>query len=265
MRPMASPQVLTSSRYDSRVVPLTYASIIVPTYHEAPNIEPLVTRLFAATAQAGIEVELIIVDDNSQDGTEEIVERLRKQYPVRLVVRRGERGLSGAVLAGFREARCDKFVVLDADLQHPPEMVPQVLARLDQGDCDFVIGTRYAGAGSVAGDWPVVRRLGSAVATLLARPLARLSDPMSGFFALHRRTWEQAAPLDPIGYKIALELFVKGRCRRPAEVPITFATRTAGESKASFAEGRRYLRHLARLYRFRFLAARQRGNKAARQ
>ncbi len=245
--------------------PQLSASIIVPTYREAPNIEPLVTRVFAATAQAGLDAELIIVDDNSQDGTEEIVERLAKQYPVRLVVRRGERGLSGAVLAGFREARFDKFVVLDADLQHPPEMVPKVLARLDQGDCDFVIGTRYGQSGSVAADWPLMRRLGSGMATLLARPLARLSDPMSGFFALHRRTWDQAANLDPIGYKIALELFVKGRCRRPAEVPITFATRTAGASKASFAEGRRYLRHLARLYRFRLLGPRQRGNKAASQ
>jgi len=249
---MESPQVLTSSRYDSRVVPLTAASIIVPTYHEAPNIEPLVTRVFAATIQAGIGVELIIVDDDSQDGTEQIVERLRERYPVRLVVRRGERGLSGAVLAGFREAKFDRFVVLDADLQHPPEMVPQLLTRLDQGDCDFVIGTRYGQSGAIADDWPIMRRLGSAAATILARPLARLSDPMSGFFALHRRTWEQAAPLDPIGYKIALELFVKSRCRRPAEVPITFASRTAGASKASFAEGRRYLRHLARLYRFRF-------------
>lgn len=252
IRLMGPPQVLTSSRYDSRVVPLTNASIIVPTYREAPNIEPLVTRIFEATTQAGIGVELIIVDDDSQDGTEQIVERLREQYPVRLVVRRGERGLSGAVLAGFREAKFDQFIVLDADLQHPPEMVPQLSARLNQGDCDFVIGTRYSRNGSVAADWPIVRRLGSAVATLLARPLARLSDPMSGFFAIHRRTWEQAAPLDPIGYKIALELFVKGRCRRPAEVPITFASRTAGASKASFAEGRRYLRHLARLYRFRF-------------
>jgi len=252
IRSMASPQVLTSSRYDSQVVPLTCASIIVPTYHEAPNIEPLVRRVFAAMTLSGIEAELIIVDDDSQDGTEQIVERLREQYPVRLVVRRGERGLSGAVLAGFQQAKFDRFVVLDADLQHPPEMVPQLLARLDQGDCDFVMGTRYGGDGSIASDWPIGRRLGSAVATMLARPLARLSDPMSGFFALHRRTWEQAAPLDPIGYKIALELFVKGRCRRPAEVPITFAARTAGASKASFAEGRRYLRHLARLYRFRF-------------
>jgi dolichol-phosphate mannosyltransferase len=131
-------------------------------------------------------------------------------------------------------------------------MIPQLLARLDQGDCDFVIGTRYGRAGSVTADWPIARRLGSAIATLLARPLARLSDPMSGFFALHRRTWEQAAPLDPIGYKIALELFVKGGCRHPGEVPITFASRAAGASKASVAEGRRYLRHLWRLYRFRF-------------
>ncbi len=232
--------------------PPTSASIIVPTYREAPNIEPLVTRIFAATTQAGITVELIIVDDDSQDDTEQIVARLAEQYPVRLVVRRGERGLSGAVLTGFREAKFDRFVVLDADLQHPPEMVPQLLARLGQGDCDFVLGTRYGRTGAIAADWPIRRRLGSALATLLARPLAHLSDPMSGFFALHRTTWERAAPLDPIGYKIGLELFVKGRCRRPAEVPITFALRTAGASKASFAEGRRYLRHLARLYRFRF-------------
>jgi dolichol-phosphate mannosyltransferase len=230
----------------------TAASIIVPTYREAPNIEPLTARVFAATTAAGIEAELIIIDDDSQDGTEAIVERLRQHYPIRLVVRRSERGLSGAVLAGFRQARFDRLVVMDADLQHPPELIPRLLARLDQGDCDFVLGTRYGGAGSIASDWPLARRLGSAIATLLARPLAPLTDPMSGFFALHRRTWEQAATLDPIGYKIALELFVKGGCRRPAEVPITFASRTAGASKASLAEGRRYLRHLWRLYRFRF-------------
>jgi dolichol-phosphate mannosyltransferase len=230
----------------------TAASIIVPTYREAANIEPLTTRVFAATTAAGIEAELIIVDDDSQDGTEAIVERLRGQYPIRLIVRRGQRGLSGAVLAGFGEARFDRFVVMDADLQHPPESIPRLLARLEQDHCDFVLGTRYGGAGSIASDWPPLRRLGSAIATLLARPLAPLSDPMSGFFALHRRTWEQAASLDPIGYKIALELFVKGGCRHPAEVPITFASRTAGASKASLGEGRRYLRHLWRLYRFRF-------------
>lgn len=227
-------------------------SIVVPTFREAPNIKPLVERVFAATKQAGREAELIIVDDDSQDGTEAIVESLRTEYPVRLIVRQDEQGLSSAVLAGFRDARYDRFVVLDADLQHPPEMIPAMLDHLDAGDGDFVIATRYGGEGAIAGDWPLRRRIASRLATLLAKPLATLSDPMSGFFALHRTTWERAEELDPIGYKIALELYVKGRCSRPVEVSIQFGTRTAGTSKFGLTQQVHYLRHLARLYRFRF-------------
>ena len=226
------------------------ASIVVPTYREAENIKPLAERLFSALHAAGVEAELIIVDDDSRDGTEEAVEALRDRYAVRLIVRRGERGLSSAVLAGFREAEHDLLVVMDADLQHPPEAVPALLDRLPQSD--FVIGTRYGGEGGIAEDWPFLRRIVSRVATALARPLAPLTDPMSGFFALHRQTWERSARLDPIGYKIALELYVKGGCTRPAEVPIQFAARTAGTSKLSLTEQVRYLRHLARLYRFRY-------------
>ena len=195
---------------------------------------------------------MVIVDDDSQDGTEIAVESLRGEYPVRLIVRRDERGLSSAVLAGFKEAVHDRFVVLDGDLQHPPEMIPTLLDRLDDPECDFVIGSRYADKGVVAGDWPWYRRLTSGVATFLARPLVPLSDPMSGFFAIDRSTWERCTRLNPIGYKIALELYVKGGCRRPAEVPITFAARTAGASKLSLREELRYLRHLCRLYWFRF-------------
>lgn len=228
------------------------ASIIVPTYREAPNLRPLVERVFAALGETGIDGELIIVDDHSQDGTEETAEALGKEYPVRLIVRRNERGLSSAVLTGFREAVHDCFVVMDADLQHPPEMVPALLERLGRGDCDFVIGTRYGGEGGIDEDWPFLRRIVSRGATMLARPLTSLSDPMSGFFALHRKTWERAARLDPIGYKIALELYVKGGCTRPADVPIQFSARAAGVSKLNLAEQWRYLRHLARLYRFRY-------------
>ena len=230
----------------------TGASIIVPTFREAPNIEPLVKRVFAAVRQAGIEAELIIVDDDSQDGTETIVQSLQSDYPVRLVVRHEERDLASAVLAGFREAKYDRFLVIDADLQHPPEMVPVLLERLDRDDCDFVSGTRYGRGGAIVEDWPWLRRLTSRAATKMARPLSPLSDPMSGFFALHRRTWEQAADLDPIGQKVGLELYVKGGCRRPAEVPIEFGTRSAGESKLTMHELVGYLRHLMRLYRFRF-------------
>jgi dolichol-phosphate mannosyltransferase len=227
-------------------------SIIVPAFREAPNIKPLVERVFTALAGADRQAELIIVDDDSQDGTEAVVESLRAEYPVRLIVRRNERGLSSAVLAGFAEARYDRFVVLDADLQHPPEAIPAMLERLEAGGCDFVIATRYRGEGTVAGDWPWRRRLGSRVATMLARPLGPLSDPMSGFFALQRQTWEGAEKLDPVGYKIALELYVKGRCSRPSEVPIHFAARAAGASKLGMREQAHYLLHLFRLYRFRF-------------
>jgi len=230
----------------------TGASIIVPTFREAPNIEPLVKRVFAAVRQAGIEAELIIVDDDSQDGTENIVQSLQSDYPVRMIVRHGQRDLSSAVLAGFREARCDKVLVLDADLQHPPEMVPVLLERLGRDDCDFVSGTRYGRGGAIVEDWPWLRRLTSRAATKMARPLTPLSDPMSGFFTMYRRTWEQAASLNPIGQKIGLELYVKGGCRRPAEVPIEFGTRSAGESKLTMHELVGYLRHLLRLYRFRF-------------
>src|SRR5262245_16093625 len=114
-----------------------YASVIVPAFREAPNIEPLTRRLFAATRGAGWSIELIIVDDNSEDGTEEIVARLaREELEVKVVVRRIERGLSSAVLAGFARAQHEKLAVMDADLQHPPEMMPALLEKLG-GDCDF--------------------------------------------------------------------------------------------------------------------------------
>ena len=228
------------------------ASIIVPAFREAANIEALVQRLFAAAKTRGWHIELIIVDDDSRDGTVDIVERLQSQNDVRLIVRQGERGLSGAVLAGFAQARFEKLAVMDADLQHPPEVIPDLLEKLDDSHCDFVIATRYGLEGAIASEWPVRRRLASKLGTLMARPLAPLSDPMSGCFALTKETLHRAKRLDPLGYKIALELYVKCGCRRPCEVPIQFAARTAGESKAGFAEGVRFVRHLARLYRFRF-------------
>ncbi len=234
----------------SEVLPAV--SIVVPTYREAGNLPTLTERLFAATTQAGIDAELIVVDDDSPDDTEAVVQALAERFPIRLIVRRGERGLSSAVLRGFDDASHDTFVVMDADLQHPPEAVPELVARLGRSGCDFVFGSRHVKGGRIEGDWSWFRRLNSWVATALARPLAKLSDPMSGFFALRRRTWEQAASLDPIGYKIALELFIKGRCVNPAEVPIAFGTRLAGESKLSVNEQLQYLRHLGRLYGFKY-------------
>jgi len=224
----------------------------VPAYRESANLAELTERVFSATARAGIEAELIIVDDNSPDDTRKVVETLAKNHPVRLIVRTQERGLSSAVLAGFSQAKYDSFLVMDADLQHPPEMIPDMLQTLQQERCDFTIATRYAKGGEIGKDWPLHRRIVSRVARLIARPLTPLSDPLSGFFGIHRRTWEEADGLDPIGYKIALEVYVKGGCRHPAEVPIRFEARRAGESKLTRAVVGHYIAHLMKLYRYRF-------------
>lgn len=231
-------------------------SIIVPAYREVDNLPTLTARVFAALQEAELSGELIIVDDNSQDGTEEAVGALATAHRVRLIVRRDERGLSSAVLCGYGEAKHDILVVMDADLQHPPELIPALVAPLmaaadrPADACDFAIGTRYAPGGEIVEAWPWHRRLASKAASLLAWPLTPLSDPMSGFFAIPRSTLERAAPLSPIGFKIALEVYVKAGCRHPKETPIRFDTRNAGESKLGGRESLRYLRHLVSLYAY---------------
>jgi dolichol-phosphate mannosyltransferase len=195
--------------------------------------------------------EILVVDDHSQDGTEEACAVLARTYPLRLLVRRNERGLASAVLHGMRQARGTWLVVMDADLSHPPEAVPSLVAPLRAGKADFVLGSRYVPGGSTEEGWGLYRWLNSKIATLLAWPLARVHDPMAGFFALPGRLFEAAEGLDPIGYKIGLELLVKCRCRRVVEVPIHFRNRLHGHSKLSLREQVNYLRHLLRLYRFR--------------
>jgi len=226
-------------------------SVIVPTYREADNLPVLVGAVADALAGTAGGYEIIVIDDNSQDGTEQACAELARTYPLRLLVRRHERGLASAVVHGMREARGTWLVVMDADLSHPPDAVPSLLEPLRAGKADFVIGSRYAPGGSTEEGWGLYRWLNSKVATLLAWPLARVRDPMAGFFALPRSLFESAGTLDPIGYKIGLELLVKCRCRRVVEVPIHFRNRLHGQSKLNLREQVNYLRHLLRLYRFR--------------
>lgn len=226
-------------------------SIIVPTYEEAENLGVLVPRVMEELERAGVVGEMIVVDDNSPDDTVSVCDALAKQYPLRLLVRKEERGLSSAVIHGMREAHGDIFVVMDADLSHPPEKVPELIAALDDRQVDFVVGSRYVAGGSTEEGWGIWRWLNSKIATWLARPLTRCSDPMAGFFAIRRSRFEQAAPLGPIGYKIGLELIAKCRCKEIREVPIDFHNRLHGESKLSLREQLNYLRHLRRLYEFR--------------
>ncbi|KAH7102213.1 nucleotide-diphospho-sugar transferase [Auriculariales sp. MPI-PUGE-AT-0066] len=227
-------------------------SVIVPSYHEAPNLTPLVTRIFKASA-APDTTEVVIVDDDSRDGTIDAVEELRREgYNVQLIVRTDESGLSSAVLRGFKEANGSKFVVMDADLQHPPETVPALFEAMNERT-PFVMGTRYGPGGGVDKDWPLYRRVMSAVARSLAAPLTSTTDPMSGFFGLTRDLYAQSARVNPVGFKIALELLLKTGVLRDgvAEVSYSFSKRTVGASKLSSKVILRYVFHLAALYRWR--------------
>jgi dolichol-phosphate mannosyltransferase len=170
---------------------------------------------------------------------------------VRLITRTSERGLATAVIRGLGEARGEVLAVMDADLSHPPEALPRLVAAACEPSTHFVIGSRYVQGGAIDRSWSLFRRLNSSVASLLARGLTRARDPMAGFFALRRTTFERAAKLRPLGYKIGLELLVRCRCRRVVEIPIEFQDRIHGESKLSLKQQALYLRHLARLYAFK--------------
>ena len=226
-------------------------SIVVPTYREADNLPLLVPRVTAALEPWPHEI--IIVDDDSNDGTDQAVATLREQgHATRLIVRTDERGLSSAVLRGFSEAKGSVLVCMDADLSHPPEALPRMIEKLARDDVEFVIGSRYVEGGTTDEEWSWKRKLNSKVATLMARPFCRVSDPLAGYFALPRAVFERSESLNPVGYKIGLELIVKCGCTRIAELPINFSNRRFGQSKLGLREQINYLRHLKRLADFRF-------------
>jgi len=228
-------------------------SIIIPTYNEALNLPLLIPQIAAAMRSRGWTWEAIVVDDNSTDGTPAVLADLSARFPqLRCKIRPNERGLSSAVLAGMSMARYDVLVNMDADLSHPPESLPDLVDKLIHTDAEFVIGSRYVPGGKTE-DWGLLRSLNSAGATLLAKPLVGpVRDPMAGYFALRRQTLAQADALNPIGYKIALELIVKCHVQRVAEVPITFHHRRHGQSKLTLKEQLRYLEHLSRLYDYKY-------------
>lgn len=247
-----TPSERVSASAGSAPVASCDVSIIVPTYCEAANLHVLVPRIHRVLENSGLAGEIVIVDDNSPDETRDLCTTLAAQYPVRLEVRMNERGLSTAVIHGMRVANGEVLVCMDADLSHPPESIPELVTAVRDGGADFVIGSRYVPGASTDEDWGLLRWLNSRVATLLARPLTKARDPMAGFFALKRETFHAAEDLDPVGYKIGLELLVKCRCRNIREIPIHFRDRLYGTSKLSLREQINYLRHLKRLMEHRY-------------
>lgn len=220
------------------------ASIIVPTFNEAENIEKLIVGVFSSYPEA----EIIVVDDNSPDGTAKIAEGLAGKYNVKVLCRMGERGLASAVIAGFKLASNDIMGVIDADFSHPLARIPDLVKKVTEG-YDLVVGSRYTKGGRIE-NWPSFRRLTSKGAKLLARGLTGVKDPVSGFFFFRKKVL-QGVSLNPTGYKIGLEVIVKGNYNKVAEVPITFTDRRVGQSKLNVKEYKNYITHLVRLYRYK--------------
>ena len=229
-------------------------SIVVPTYDEVPNIRPLTERVFATTRKAGLEAELLFVDDESKGSAEtvKIVESLQSEgFPVRIHARKKVEGsgLSSAVLLGFEKAKYNAMLCMDADLQHEPESVPTVAGPILNGEADFCVGSRNIGGGGIGFEWSIVRRIISQGATALAMLLSSSTDHMSGFFATTKDLVNRGKETcNPIGFKIGLELMVRGRAAKVVDAPITFQNREAGESKLSFKTNILYVQQLIALY-----------------
>jgi len=225
-------------------------SLVVPTYNERENIVPLVERVHRSLCD--YDYELIVVDDNSPDGTSELAQSLSQKYPLRVIVRKGERGLASAVVAGFREARGSVLGVIDADLQHPPELIPALLNEIREG-ADVTIASRYVPGGGLEG-WSmkreVISKVAKMMATFLLPQIRRIKDPLAGFF-LFKREVIAGVELNPIGYKILLEVLIMGKASRVTEIPYTFKERERGKSNLNAKEQISYLKHLFRLAKSR--------------
>jgi dolichol-phosphate mannosyltransferase len=223
-------------------------SIIVPTYNERDNILPLVERL--SRTLAGHNFEILLVDDSSKDGTVDAAAALAVKYPVKVLVRSNERGLATAVLHGIKYAKGEIIGVMDADLQHPPEINAALLKAIEDG-ADMAIASRYVTGGGVP-NWGLVRRIISkgagTIAHLFLPSIRKVKDPMSGFYMFKREALGDIK-FDPIGYKILLEMLVMGNFKKVVEVPFIFEDRSSGRSKMKARQQIDFLKHIWSLMR----------------
>ena len=219
-------------------------SLVIPTYNERENILELIRQVEKSFASAGMnDFEILVMDDDSPDGTARAVNEL-KHAKIHAINRKGKpRGLSAAVIDGFKESKGSMVGVIDADLSHPPEILPRLVEALRDGGYNIAVGSRYVAGGGIR-HWPVKRVVTSRVACWLARPLTRVRDATSGFFFLKKSVLEDVV-LNPLGFKIGLEVYVKGRhSGRLMEVPYVFTDRREGVTKLNTGTMLIYLRQL---------------------
>lgn len=219
----------------------------MPTYNEKENIQKLIPAVHRTLSRH--EHELLVVDDNSPDGTADVVEEMSREYPVKVLRRSGKLGLASAVIHGFKHAKGDVLGVIDADLQHPPEYMVDFALAVMNGH-DIAVGSRYTRGGKIEG-WSMYRSLVSRGAIMLSKPLTNVKDPASGYFFIKRRVIENIS-FSPIGYKILLEILAKGSYENVKEIPYTFRIRKHGKSKLDGWEYFNYLKLLCYLYGYRF-------------
>jgi dolichol-phosphate mannosyltransferase len=216
-------------------------SIISPTYNERDNVPKLAGELFGIMKNnPDIDAELIIVDDNSPDGTGAVAEDLAKKYPVRVVHRKGKMGLGSAVMEGFGASNREFLGVMDADLSHDPKIIPEMIRSLASND--IVIGTRFGDTSSVE-NWRIDRKLTSLAGVWLARRMTKVSDPLSGYFFLRRSVLNGMTLTSP-GYKILLEILVKGCYGNVKEIPFRFRNREHSHSKLNSSEYLLFIKQL---------------------
>jgi len=210
-------------------------TVVIPTYNERENVEKLVKHFLTMFDKQKLKGELMIVDDDSPDKTWEVVKKWEKKDPrVRLMHRKGKKGLASAVIDGFEKAKSSTLLVCDADFSHDYSIIPTMVSLIEKGE-DIVVGSRFVEGGGIAG-WPARRLLVSRGARLISRIMLGIGvkDPMSGFFALKKSVFEKVkGKLRPQGYKILLEIIVRSGSDKVKEVPFVFKDRELGKSKLS--------------------------------
>jgi len=233
----------------ARIATAPTLALVVPTYNERDRLADLVSTIFDVYAKAGIDGELVIVDDNSPDGTGPLADELALRYPITVLHRPGKLGLGTAVIDGFNAAHAEIAGVIDADLSHPPDLVPRMLRVMQDSGADIVIGSRYVRGGGTS-NWELSRLLMSRFACLLARGLTPVRDVTSGFFLI-RRDLARGVTISAGGFKICLELLIRSAPKLVVEVPYVFKGRTAGQSKMNLKEATGYLTQLRDLRAFK--------------
>ena len=223
-------------------------SLVIPTYNERDGLKQMVASLSPVLERTGLDYEIVIVDDNSPDGTGALADELANEFKLLVVHRAGKLGLSSAVIDGWSRATGNLLGVMDADGSHDANILPAMVRAVATGGADVAVGSRYVPGGGM-GDWPLRRQLISRVACVMGGLICPVKDVTSGFLVFRREVIE-GVTLDPIGFKIGLEVLVRGKYRTFTETPYVFTDRKAGQSKLDFKVIRQYLIQLWRLVWF---------------